>query len=178
MRLIPCPHELSADPYAFGSAPHAALDHVIDVHLAGDLRGIFASAFVVHGRGSGNHLKLLRRKTGQLCDQFFGHSVGEILLRGIAAEVLERQHQKSHLPCAFVSAGRRRIELADEAIPHRWQCVDETGALRGIRKSIPQPMDGAVDAVVELEESGFRPQSPAQFLASHDLARAFEERDQ
>jgi len=70
--------------------PSAALQHVSDAQLAGDLANISRSALVGEGRVPGDDEEAGNLR--QIGDQVVGQAVGEISLLLIGTQVLERQH--------------------------------------------------------------------------------------
>ena len=67
------------------------LDDAVDGELARDLRHE-RSALVAHHRRARDDLQRADRR--QARDQLLGHAVGEVLLRRIARQVLEREHRE------------------------------------------------------------------------------------
>src|ERR1700678_3166780 len=73
-----------------------SLDDAVDAKRSCYLRQGAASSLVLHDGRSGDNTK--GRVLGQHGDQLIGHAVGEVVLRGIAGEVIERKNgQRSDL---------------------------------------------------------------------------------
>ncbi|TMQ70208.1 MAG: hypothetical protein E6K80_09225 [Candidatus Eisenbacteria bacterium] len=82
--------ELGRDAHAIAGAQHRAFDDRVDAQLARDVRQRAADALEAHGGGARDDAQ--RPDLGQVGDQRLGHAVGEVLLLGVAREVLEREH--------------------------------------------------------------------------------------
>src|SRR6185295_16800772 len=61
------------------------------------------------------------------------------------------------------------------AVPPAGQGLHETRLLGGVAESVPEPLDGAVEADVEVDEGIAGPEGLADLLPCHDLARTFQE---
>ena len=81
----------------------AAFEHIAHAEFAPDLPDVWRLALVGEARIARDHEQ--RRGTRQRRDDVLDDAVGEILLLGIAAHVLERQHGDGRL----VGQGERRI---------------------------------------------------------------------
>src|SRR5205823_7473610 len=81
--------QLGDDPYPVPDLAHAALQHVGDSELPGDVADIHRLALEGEGGVPRDHLK--RRNLRQVGGDVLADSVAEIFLLGIAAHVLERQ---------------------------------------------------------------------------------------
>jgi len=84
----------------------------------------------MHGRGAGNHCQLLRRQARQRGDDFIGHGIAEVLLRRIAAQILEWKHRQpgpAYRPC--FRWRRQWRHIADKPIPPLRQRLDKARML-------------------------------------------------
>jgi hypothetical protein len=87
--------QLGIDPHLIAGAPHAALQHVADAELLGDLLDLHGRSFV-----SEHRVPCDDEQTGilgQIGDQIVRHSIHEIFLCGIAVQIVERQHRERWL---------------------------------------------------------------------------------
>ena len=82
--------ELAGDAHAVRGLAHAAFEHVAHAELAADLPHVDGAALVGEARIAGDHEQPANAR--QRGDDVLDHAVGEILLLGVAAHVLERQH--------------------------------------------------------------------------------------
>ena len=80
---------LGRDPDLIAGAEHRAVHYRIDIELASDLRQWLPGTLVQHRRGSRNHPE--RADLAQRRNQLVGHAIGEVLLRHITGQILERQ---------------------------------------------------------------------------------------
>src|SRR5438552_131822 len=87
--------ELSRDAQAIAAFAQAALEHVANAELAPDLLDVDDLALVGEARIPRDHEQPIDPR--QAGDDILDHAVGEILLLGIAAHVLERQHRDRRL---------------------------------------------------------------------------------
>src|SRR5580700_6951194 len=87
--------QLATDADASASLAQAALQHVVQPELAGDLLRIDPLALVAEGRVAGDDREPPRPR--QLGDQILRDAVEEELRLGIAAEVLKRQYRDGRL---------------------------------------------------------------------------------
>ena len=83
--------QLAGDANAIAGLPDAAFQHITHAEFASDLLDIDGFALVGEARIAGDHEQRLEAR--QRGDDVLDHAVGEILLLGIAAHVLERQHR-------------------------------------------------------------------------------------
>src|SRR6185437_16334545 len=82
--------ELSGDADAVARLAHAAFEHIAYAELAPDALDVDGLALVDEARIARDHEQPAdAREAG---DDILDHAVGEILLFGIAAEILEGQH--------------------------------------------------------------------------------------
>ena len=77
--------QLDGGVYTVAGAGDGAFEDAVDAEFSGDVANRTIDAFVLHRRGVGDNSQ--RRVLGQSRDEFVGHAVGEILLRGIAREI-------------------------------------------------------------------------------------------
>jgi hypothetical protein len=82
--------QLPGDPHSICRLAHAAFEQIADAELATDLPDIDGTSLVSEGRVAGDHEQ--RSEARQGGRDLLDDAVGEILLLGIAAQVLERQH--------------------------------------------------------------------------------------
>src|ERR1700691_3649425 len=88
--------ELDGHVDFFAGTSDRSLDDAVDAKRSRYLRQGAANSLVLHDRGSGDNAE--GRVLGQHGDKLIGHSVGEVILRGIAGEVIERNNgQRSDL---------------------------------------------------------------------------------
>jgi hypothetical protein len=83
--------QLGGHPNPVSLPPHRAFDDVTDPERLGDLRQGERRALERHHAGAGDHLEAL--DLGQLADDLFGDALAEILVPGVAVQVVERQHR-------------------------------------------------------------------------------------
>src|SRR5262249_18034806 len=81
--------ELRRDAHAVGRLARAAFEHVANAELATDLPYIYGMTLVGEARVAGDHEQVAkaRQRRGDILDD----PVGEIVLLGVAAQILERQ---------------------------------------------------------------------------------------
>src|SRR6185437_5614062 len=91
--------QLDVDAYAFAAPAHAALDHVADTQLAADGLHVDRFRLVDEAGVTGDDEQL--RELREIGDDVVGQAVAEIALVGIAAQIVEGQHDD----------GRRRPRL-------------------------------------------------------------------
>jgi hypothetical protein len=87
--------QLTADTHAATGLPHAAFEHIAHAELAPDLFYVDRAALVGEGRVSGDDEQ--RRVMRQRGDDLLDHTVGEIFLLWIGAQVLKWQHRNRRL---------------------------------------------------------------------------------
>src|SRR5262245_51303898 len=86
---LPC----NADP--IGRFPDTALEEVAHAQLTADLLNVHGSALVREARIARDHKQ--PAETRQSSNDVLDHSVGKVLLLGIAAHVRERKHRDRRL---------------------------------------------------------------------------------
>jgi hypothetical protein len=90
-----CVDELGGHANPIRRLADASFQHVADAELAADLLDVGRLAFVRERRVARDHEE--RMKTRQLGDDIFCNTIGEILLLGSAAHILEWQHRDRRL---------------------------------------------------------------------------------
>ena len=70
------------------------------------------------------------------------------------------------------------VDWGNEAIPSSSQRLNEDGRVRRFAQRIAQPLDGGIQAVIEVNEGVRRPESAAQFLSGNHFPRSFKQRCQ
>ena len=80
--------------------------------------------------------------------------------------------------CAGSGCGRRPFrrrrhfrQRSDKPIPAAGESLDKPRRIRRITQSCPEPLDGCIEAVLEIYERVGLPKPLLQFLARNDLAR-------
>ncbi len=92
MRTGDAVDQLRRDPQPVAGAPHAAFEHVADAEVLRDLAHVDGAALVDEGGIAGDHREGL--EAAERRDDVLDHAIGEIVLLGVAAQVLERQHRE------------------------------------------------------------------------------------
>src|SRR5208283_902727 len=92
--LIAGLNELGGDANALAGGPYAAFEQVIHTKFTSDLGGSLFGVFVLHGRGAGNHPKVLRIECPELGNHLFSHAIGKEILVGICAQVHKRENDE------------------------------------------------------------------------------------
>ena len=109
LRLVAGLDQLGGDADPAGVVADAALDDVVHAQVAPDRGDVAARALVPHRRGARDHRQALGLQASELGDHLLGQPFAEVLLLGVAAQVLERQHRELHAPGR---RGPRRQPLA------------------------------------------------------------------
>src|ERR1700720_1579310 len=68
--------------------------------------------------------------------------------------------------------------MAYEAIPSSSECLDKDGGLGRRAQRVPQPFDGCIQAMIEVDECVCRPELASQFLSGDHFSRPFKQRGQ
>jgi hypothetical protein len=112
----------------------------------------------------------------ELGDQLFGETIDEVVVGGVAGEVVERQHHqpRSRRRRPRLRLGAAAIERADEAIADPGQGLDEARPGGVVAQDGAQALHHRVDAVLEVDRGAVRPQAATDVLAGDDVARAIE----
>ena len=117
--------QLAGDAHPVAGLPDRAFEHVAHAQLAGHLPHIDRLALVGEARIAGDHGE--PGKAGDRDGDLLDHAVGEILLLGVSAHVLERQYRERGL------IGRepriRRLVRARSLVRSFGDLADETDAL-------------------------------------------------
>src|SRR5947209_559865 len=103
MHLVAYSNQLRSDANPRSCLAHAAFEHVIHSKFLPNLVDAFAAVLVLHRRGAGDHSETIWVHSPKLGDHLLGHAIGEVLLAGIASEILEWQNNQpslSYLPAA------------------------------------------------------------------------------
>src|SRR6516164_6995675 len=82
--------ELRGNPYAVANAAHAAFENIAHTKFASDLADVDGAALIGEARIARDHKEPLDAR--QASDDFLDHSVGQIFLFRITAQIGERQH--------------------------------------------------------------------------------------
>ena len=115
--------ELHRRAHAAAAPADASLDQRRHVQAAADLPDIGGPSLERGRRGPGDDAQV--GGAGQFAGQFFGEAVGEVLLRGIAAEVRERQHDDR------CGGGRLRPEPPGDGVSSLGQIEHQPGIKAG-----------------------------------------------
>ncbi len=73
---------------------------------------------------------------------------------------------------------RRNRRPDNKAITSSSDCLDEDGLFRRFAQRVAQPLDGSIQAMIEIDEGVRRPELAAQFLSGDKFSRAFKQRRQ
>src|SRR6266481_356151 len=90
MPIVRGANQLCGDAYSIAGALHRAFYYGFRMELLRDRRQRLLGCFVLDRRGAGNDLQTLHPR--EIGSQRLGHAIGEVVLRGIAGEVLQRQN--------------------------------------------------------------------------------------
>jgi hypothetical protein len=110
MRVGPSLDQLRRDPHGITRLAHGTFQHVCHVQRARDLGDPDLLALECERRGARGHLQL--RNLGEQIQQFFGDTVGKVLVRLLVAHVHERQHGDRLRRCRY------RCFLVDTVVQH------------------------------------------------------------
>src|SRR5437762_1962345 len=116
MRVIACIDQLRINAHAIGCALHAALEHMRHSKLFADFAQIaFYAALIMHHARAADHLQVGDLR--QVSEYFVLHTIGEIGVLLLVAEVFERQYRDAFLGNRSTgwtsgSSGRRRSRLS------------------------------------------------------------------
>src|SRR5438477_385874 len=96
MRVIACIDQLRINAHAIGCALHAALEHMRHSKLFADFAQIaFYAALIMHHARAADHLQVGDLR--QVSEYFVLHTIGEIGVLLLVAEILERQYRDAFL---------------------------------------------------------------------------------
>src|SRR5207253_6392605 len=70
------------------------------------------------------------------------------------------------------------VDWGNEPIAALRQRLDEARVFGRIAQSLTEPVDGGIEAVIEVDERVSRPQTLPQLVASDDIAAALEQQDE
>jgi hypothetical protein len=73
---------------------------------------------------------------------------------------------------------RRAIDWSNETIATSSERLDEHWSVRRFAQRIAQPLDGGIQAMIEVNEGILRPEFAAQFFSGNDFSRAFKQSGQ
>src|ERR1035437_3723901 len=90
--LIVHSNQLGGDANVLRIAAHSALKQVLDSEFTADLFQRRRAVLVMHDRCTGDHPQALGVEIPHLRNHLFGQTVAEVVLRGIAGEVVEWEH--------------------------------------------------------------------------------------
>jgi hypothetical protein len=74
--------------------------------------------------------------------------------------------------------GETTVDRSDEAISSASESFNEDGRFRRFAQRIAQPLDGSIQAVIEIDEGVHRPEFAAQFLSGNYFSRSLKQRRQ
>src|SRR5215469_14897789 len=87
--------ELRGNPYAVANAAQAAFENIAHTEFASDLADVDGAALISEARIARDHKEPLDAR--QASDDFLDHSVGQIFLFRITAQISERQDRDGRL---------------------------------------------------------------------------------
>src|SRR5713226_7492232 len=67
------------------------------------------------------------------------------------------------------------LDRRDKPIPVARQGLDEAGIVRGVAQGLPEPHDGGIQAMIEVDECVIGPKPLSQLLSCNDFASLFEQ---
>jgi hypothetical protein len=67
---------------------------------------------------------------------------------------------------------------SNEAIPSSSECLDNNGRVRRFAQRIAQPLDGCIQAMIEVDEGVRGPELASQFLSGDDFSWPFKQHGQ
>jgi hypothetical protein len=70
------------------------------------------------------------------------------------------------------------VDRSDEAVPSSSDCLNEDGLFRRFAQRNAQPLDGGIQAVIEVDERVRRPELIAQFFSGYHISRSLQQRCQ
>ena len=178
VRLVARLDQLRGDPHPVAAEAHAAFDQVVDAQRPADVGGAAADVLVEHRRGAGHHADAIGEAVPKLRDQLLGEAVDEIVVRGIAGQVHERQHHQPGARRRLARPDVAALQRPDEAIAEAGQRLDEPRLGGIVAEHRPQPLHDRVDAVLEVDRGAVRPQPLPDVLARHHVAGPIEHQRQ
>ena len=124
--------ELGVDPDVLAVPPHAALQHVANPQILGDLLHLGRLVLVGPARVAGDDEDA--RQLGEVGDQILGHAVREVTLLRVATQIVEGQDRDRRLCRQGLrhALNRRRLELGRPGPPpdHRGDRQGDDGQRR------------------------------------------------
>jgi hypothetical protein len=70
------------------------------------------------------------------------------------------------------------VDRSNETVPSSSDCLNEDWRFRRFAQRIAQPLDGGIEAMIEVDEGVRRPEFAAQFLSGNQFSRPFKQRRQ
>jgi hypothetical protein len=137
-----CGDELHRDAHALADEQRRALEDRVHAQLARDLGQRPGHALVLHRRRARDHAERLEAR--ELRDQRLGHAVGEVLLRGVVRDVVERQHRQRTDGVGLARPGLRAA-LAGLLQPAQLAAQVERGLEPDARRLLEAAPDDAVE---------------------------------
>ena len=180
VRLASRLDQLRGDAHAVAADADAAFDQIVDAQRLADVGGAAADVLVEHRGGAGQDADAVGAAVAELGDQLLGEAVDEVVVRGIAGQIRERQHHEPR-PRRGRRHARSRLaafERADEAVADAGEGLDEARLRRVVAEDGPEPLHHRVDAVLEVDRGAVGPQPLADVLAGDDVAGAIEHQRQ
>ncbi len=166
-------NELCADAQPLAGPANAAFEHITHAQLARDLPHIDGAVLVDECRVAGDHEQ--PADAGQAGDQILGHPVGEVLLIGIVAHVVERQHsdggtvRQRQTPGFFTGSSREPLrQFSNEAVTAAVQRFDIAGPSSIVPEGASKFLDAGHQRRVTHGDLG--PHRVEQFLLGNHLA--------
>jgi hypothetical protein len=101
-------NQLDADLHAIAAALHRAFYDGVDIQRARNFRERTFGAFEPHHRRARDDAE--RADSGKIADEGLGHSVSEVLLLGVARQIVQRQHRQRGNRRSPRYDGRRRAQ--------------------------------------------------------------------
>ena len=178
--------ELGSNTNAVAVAADASFEEVIGGQLPADLAGALAGTLEQHRRGARDDAEARGAESTDLRDHFLGQAIAEIFLGRIVAQICEREHDEpqAHAVRRFRRLWPHDVQIADrlpftldgsdEAVAPPVQGLDEPRIVRVIAERCAQPLNRGVQAVLEIDERPFRPETLAKFFARYDFTRALQ----
>ena len=163
--------QMRGDPEAVPGPLQAAFEHVADAEFAGDRADIDRSALVGEGRRVGDHGK--RSEAGESRDDLRRHAVGDVVLVGIAAQVLKGEHRKRRR-VAQRRRSRLRRDGAQQAVSRPWHGHDPRPPIGAIAERLTQR--GDLDGEVAFLDERPGPRALHQRVLRDNLPVCFQQR--
>src|SRR6185369_4406193 len=87
-------NELRGNSHVIANSAYASREDILHTQLTTDLIHGFVMVLVVDNRATGDHSQPLRVQLTKPCNHLFGHSIAEVLLFWVTAEVFKGQHRQ------------------------------------------------------------------------------------